>query len=161
MRARTLINGFTVLLLLTGASAGASSGSAEGSAQGTTIRVVYGDLFSEANFPLTDTEGRQSATLDLFKGELLDAEGNAIGVHRCECVNAKPARLGWSCTHVLTLRASEAAARGSIVISGRFLGFNGERLAILGGTGAYAGARGDATQSVEGDAFVTTLFLEP
>ena len=48
---------------------------------------------------------------------------------------------------------------GTVVATGIFRGFSGEQLAVTGGTGAYAGATGTVTLSVEDGKFAATFDL--
>jgi hypothetical protein len=142
-----------VALLLSGLFVGVSHGSTDAA----PVRLAYGDLFAEHQYPLRDKGGRHSGTLEVFKGELLDEEGSRVGHHRCECVDARS--VGWWCTHILTIHDGPYTREGSVVITGLFHGFDGEQLAIVGGTGAYAAATGYAVASVDGDEFLNTLYV--
>lgn len=153
------IGGLTAVLLLSGLLVGAAHGGSGGVRQPQPIELTYGDLLAESNYPLRDDHGNRTAVMSLFRGELLDQDGDAIGIHRCDCINAD--RIGWTCTHILRLRSGPYTGHGQVVITGMFRGFNGEKLAVTGGTGAYANVRGYATSTVDGDDFVTTLYLLP
>jgi hypothetical protein len=155
---RRVIGISAVAVTMAMVTAGAAGRAAEG-AQGQGIRLVYGDLTSDERYRLRDEAGDASAVIELFKGPLFDEDGNEIGVHRCQCINGSG--FGWTCTHIFGLRPGPYTARGTVVITGLFRGFNGERNAITGGTGAYAGAAGFAIASVDDDAFVHTLYLMP
>lgn len=136
---------------------GISDPTSAGTVELVEIRLVYGELALQHGYRLEDERGDRSAVIELYKGPLLDVEGNEIGVHRCQCVHA--AGFGWTCTHIYRLGPGPSTSRGTVVITGVFRGFNGERAAITGGTGAYAGATGYAVATTEGDAFVHTLHL--
>ena len=136
-------------------------GVSHGASRSEVVRLVNGEALAEANYPLRDEHGRRSAGMSLYRGELLDADGNQVGSHRCECVNGQAGGTGWWCTHILSLREGPYTDVGTIVITGLFRGFNGEQLAIVGGTGAYANAGGYATLTVQDQSFVTTLNLSP
>jgi hypothetical protein len=91
----------------------------------------------------------------LLKEGLLDAHGQDAGTAVWRCSSAE--KVAWVCEAYLDLVATSDTAEGSIVAQGLFDGFNGESLAITGGTGAYRGVRGEATLSVEDDKFTWTL----
>jgi hypothetical protein len=127
----------------------------------SVIRLTYGKLLAEVSYRLEGTNGARDTSIDVFRGRLLDEDGNVVGTHRCECLNATGPHVGWFCTHVLSLRRGPSTGFGSVIVSGLFRGFSGESAVITGGTGAYAGVRGYAVSTVEGDEFVQTLHLEP
>ena len=155
MRTRYAIVAAVVALTLS--VAGAAERTRAGTATDAGIRLVYGDLASQRSYRLEDERGKPSAVMELFRGPLLDEDGNEIGIHRCQCVNGSG--YGWTCTHIYRLMEGPFTARGTVVITGVFRGFNGERAAITGGTGAYAGVTGEAVATVEDGAFVHTLHL--
>lgn len=159
MSNRVGIGVIAAALLLSGLLLGAAEGRSGGIARHEVIELINGDLLAESNYPLRDDHGNRTAIMSLFKGELRDQDGVAIGIHRCECINAD--RIGWTCTHILSLRSGPYTDRGQIVITGLFRGFVGEQLAVTGGIGAYADVRGYATSTVDGQDFVTTLYLLP
>lgn len=154
---RKLSVGLVVVALLgSGLRVGVSRGTSGDAADPMVIELVNGELLAEATYRLRDDAGRRSATIDLFKGLLADVDGNEVGVHRCQCINSE---IGWMCTHILNVKPGPYTQRGSVVITGNFRGFAGERLAVTGGTGAYADVNGYATATVDGENFVTTLYL--
>lgn len=108
---------------------------------------------------LRDTDGRRSGNLSVFREPLLDADANHVGNVRVECVTARG--VAWYCTTIATLHAGPFTQEGTIVYTGLFRGFNGEELAVTGGTGAYQNVRGYATLTVQNDLFVRTLYLIP
>jgi hypothetical protein len=108
---------------------------------------------------LRDTEGRRSGNISVFREPLLDADENHVGNARVECTSVR--RVAWYCTAIVTLHAGPFTQEGTVVYTGLFRGFNGEELAVTGGTGAYRNARGHAALSVEGDLYVRTLYLIP
>lgn len=167
MRIRVGIGALAVVLVLLGWWAGASSAEdagisnaqEAGPGQAQAVELIYGELVSETSYPLADGSGDRSAVMDLFKGRLLDRDGTIVGTHRCECVLARG--YGWTCTHIYSLREGPFTDRGTVIVRGVFRGFSGESVAIIGGTGAYAGARGYAVATTEDRRFVHTLFLLP
>jgi Dirigent-like protein len=108
---------------------------------------------------LRDTDGRRSGTISVFREPLLDADEHHVGNARVECTSA--GHVAWFCTAIVTLHAGPFTQEGSVVYTGLFGGFNGEELAVTGGTGAYQNVRGYATLTVEGDLFIRTLYLIP
>jgi hypothetical protein len=137
------------------------AGITQGAAAPGAITLVDKEVVAERGYPLRDQDGARSATLALTRIAVLDEDGNDVGVHTCRCTNATRAHLGWSCTHTISLRDGPFTDRGTIVMVGDFRGYAGEKVAVVGGTGAYTGARGYATATVEGDQFVTTIYLTP
>jgi hypothetical protein len=142
-----------VALVLSGLSVGVSYGTTGP----TTFTVEFGDVLAEHTYPLRDTTGRHTGGIDALKGRLLDADGIDIGRHRSECTSSD--KVAWWCTHTLTLHAGPYTDEGTVTLSGLFKGFSGEEIAVVGGTGAYRGASGYATRSVDGGAFVITVSL--
>jgi hypothetical protein len=126
-----------------------------------SITLVDASVIAEGAYPMRDEDGERNATFTVTRIAVLDADGNEVGTHTCRCTNATKAQLGWSCTHTIALRDGPFTDRGTIVMVGDFRGYAGEKVAIVGGTGAYTGARGYATASVEDDEFLTTLHLLP
>jgi Dirigent-like protein len=133
-------------LLASGLFVGVSSGST-GS---TTVRLTFGELVAEYAYPLRDSQGVRSAELETYRGLILDEGGTRVGAHRS----------GWWCTHLLSLHPGAFTGEGTVVVTGLFKGFSGEQMAIVGGTGAYAGANGYVTATVEGDEFLLVLTLQ-
>jgi hypothetical protein len=146
-------------LLLSGLLVESGYGGPAPVASSQVIRLINGDVLRESSYSLRDGQDERMAVITLYRGDLQDEDGNGVGSHRCDCVSARG--IGATCTHILSLRSGPYTEHGQVVITGPFRGFSGERLAITGGTGAYASARGYATSTVDGDAFVTTLYLVP
>jgi hypothetical protein len=96
--------------------------------------------------------------LSLLKERLRDRAGQDIGTAVWQCANAEA--VAYLCEVYLDLTPEASTGEGTIMAEGRFEGFNGEELAVTGGTGAYAGARGGAILSVVDDEFVWRLELE-
>ena len=95
----------------------------------------------------------------MLKERLQDAEGQDVGTAVWHCTSAED--VAWICEAYLDLTANAPSGEGTIVAEGLFEGFTGESLAVTGGTGAYAGARGDATLSVVNELFTWQLALVP
>jgi hypothetical protein len=157
---RALVGSLAAVLLAAALLAAGSHEGAAGPAGTKVVPLTYGKLLAEASYRLRGTNGSRDSSIDVFRGRLLDADGNVVGTHRCECLNATGPHVGWFCSHVLSLRPGPYTESGSLIVSGLFRGFTGESAVITGGTGAYAGARGYAVATVEGNAFVQTLYLE-
>lgn len=92
----------------------------------------------------TDDNGLRLGDRVAARGPLTDADGTAAGMSYAECVVQRRI-LGsenglWLCTYVLDL------ADGELVVKGLDPRGPGDyEMAVLGGTGAYANASGDAT----------------
>lgn len=110
------------------------------------------------DYPLRDSSGKRSGGISHLKEQLIDVDGDPAGTQVWDCFGSKVTD---SCTNIVTLRSGPHAERGTVVITGIFRGFNGEKFAVTGGTGAYGNVRGYATLTVEGGEFVTTLYLTP
>jgi hypothetical protein len=85
-----------------------------------------------------------------FSGELLDDSGAAIGGIDITCTVTRPGRFDQShqqCTATATL------ADGTLVLSrgGIVFGADSPEGAVIGGTGAYAGAIGEFTETEEAE----------
>jgi hypothetical protein len=129
-------------LLLSGLFVGVSYGGPAGVAASEAIVLHDGDVLAES--------GRQT------KVQVLDEDGDAVGTMVWDCTTHA---VSWTCTNVLSLKDGPYTERGSIVVSGIFRGFVGERLAVTGGTGAYQGAGGSVRLTVEGGEFTHTFTL--
>jgi hypothetical protein len=127
----------------------------DGEAPPTAIELVGGGVISEATFPSDDG----SMALSLLKERLHDRAGQDVGtaVWRCSIAEA----VAHLCEVYLDLSPEASTGEGTIIAEGRFEGFSGEELAVTGGTGAYTGARGGATLSVQDDEFIWQLDLVP
>jgi Dirigent-like protein len=147
------IGAVVAALLLSGLFVGVSQG-APGPA---TIRLEFGKVLAEHGYKLRDEDGRRSGNLSFLKGRLHDADGTDIGRHRSMCPSS--ADVGWWCTHTLVLHDGPYTDEGTITVTGLFKGFSGEESAVIGGTGAYRGASGYATATVESDGFILTVEL--
>jgi len=140
-------------LLLSGLFVGVS----QGVTGPTTVRLTFGELLVERDYPLRERQGDRTGAISFFKGRLEDADGTEIGRHRSECPDADG--VGSWCTHTLVLHDGPHTEAGTITVTGLFKGFNGEEYAVVGGTGGYAGANGTATATVENDEFILTVDL--
>jgi hypothetical protein len=99
---------------------------------------------------------RSKGLVDQIREEALDADGARVGTIRWNCTDGAD----WHCTVVYGLKGSDDE-RGTVVATGIFRGFNGESLAVTGGTGAFANVRGIVVLSVGDDGFTHTLDLIP
>jgi len=104
-------------------------------------------------YPVKNEDGKKTGGLGMFQNGLLDDDGEVVGHVRDQCANAKG--LDWICTMVITLED------GTIVTEGTFGGFQGEELAVLGGTGAYDNVRGYLVLGSDADGGTRTLHLTP
>ena len=91
-----------------------------------------------------DIDGLRLGDRAAARGPLTDADGAKVGTAYGDCVvhrRIRGAEAGlWTCTYVLDL------ADGDLVVEGLDPRGPGEyEMAVLGGTGAYASASGDAT----------------
>jgi allene oxide cyclase len=103
-------------------------------AGGTVIRVVE-HATSDA---VTDTgaSGDSAGDLLTFANKIYDAANrNEIGSDQGFCIRTEVGK-SWECYWTLTL------AGGQITVEGPFLDKGDSVLAVTGGTGKYAGARG-------------------
>lgn len=152
---------FATIAIAVGWLAGTSVAAGNGITEPTVIALSSTgatDTGSKA-YILRDTDGRRSGNISVFREPLLDADANHVGNARVECVSARG--VAWYCTTIATLHAGPFTQEGTIVYTGLFRGFNGEELAVTGGTGAYQNVRGYATLTVQGGLFVQTLYLIP
>jgi allene oxide cyclase len=101
---------------------------------GKTIRVVERattDAVTE-----TGKKGDTSGDLLTFANQVYDAaNAKAVGADDGWCIRTVAGK-SWECAWTTAL------ARGQIMVSGPFLDAGPSKLAIVGGTGAYANARG-------------------
>ena len=132
-----------IATLVVAAFVGVSYGRAPDASTGTKIVLHEGDVLAE--------DGRH------LKAELLDADDQPAGVIVWHCVGSH-GEVSWTCTTVMVLSGT-ATGRGKLVTSGIFRGFNGERVAVTGGTGAYAAAGGQDRLSVTDAGFTHTITL--
>jgi hypothetical protein len=148
-----VIGGLVASLLLSGLLVGVS----QGTTGPATIRLTFGQALASHDYALRDDTGERSGHIAFVKGRLRDADGTAVGRHRSMCPSSE--NVGWWCTHTLVLHDGLYTDQGSITVTGLFHGFNGEAYPVVGGTGAYQGANGSATATVENGDFVLTVEL--
>jgi hypothetical protein len=135
-------------LLMSGLLVGVSFGSPTGIAEPRVITLYAGDgLGPEVSEGIDSQLGCQA----------LDADDDVVGAMRW---NVSGEGANWHATIVYVIKDAELG-RGTIVATGIFRGFNGERLAVTGGTGAYENVRGSVQLTVEQDTFTHTLHLIP
>ena len=150
----------TVLSIVSIASLAAASDGEKAIVDPTSIELHLSGCATDDGDPATgchvyrlrDEAGRRSGTVAKFREPIEDADGNVVGQQFAECIASDGA--GEICTLIEVLRDGPYTDPGTVVLTGRSNG----RLAVTGGTGAYANARGDAT--LEGG-FVLTLELLP
>lgn len=113
-------------LLLSFTSAGAA---------GTTLTVVE----RATTDAVTDTGDKGDTAGDIltFANEIFDAaNANSVGTDNGWCMRTVPGK-AWECFWTAILK------EGQITVEGPFLDAGDSVLAVTGGTGAYAGARGE------------------
>jgi hypothetical protein len=112
----------------------------------------------KARFVDHDGNGLRQADRIAAHGPLTDEGGTRLGTGYADCVVSRHIRDAvtglWNCTYVIDLADGDLVLRG---LDPRGPGVYG--LAVLGGTGAYANASGDATftDSDEATDMVITL----
>src|SRR6478736_1877005 len=143
MRATRGIVAVGALALIATLVAGAGAVAARDSAPAF---VLYSENGVVQEFDLK--HAGDQATISVAMDELVDASGKSIGQHHWQCIRSS---LTWFCTGVMALNDAAQKGAGTIIVGGLFEGFNGESLAVTGGTGAYAGARGTVVLSVDGN----------
>ena len=132
-------------LLLSGMLMGISRGETHlAAAAPATFQLEVGRTISD-----------QSEGLDIVMACVARAGGERVGTILW---NSTGRGRNWHVTIVFRI-TDEAMGAGTVVATGIFRGFNGEQLAVTGGTGAYVGATGTVTLSVEDDRFVHTFDL--
>jgi hypothetical protein len=137
----------SIALLASGLFVGVSFGGPERIEDPQVIELTLGrELRNEQEGPLTQV-----------RSELLDGERDRVGTIFCDSVYLTD----WRISFVYRLRPIAGNPAGTIVATGIFRGFNGETLAVVGGTGGYANVRGSVTLTVVDDEFTHTLSLIP
>ena len=119
--------------------------------------VLYSDEGDGQGFKLRNGSGDR-ATVSIVKDQLTNANGKAVGEQVWQCLASD---LAWYCTGVVALTDAARTGAGDITFAGLFDGFNGESLAITGGTGSYAGARGTIVLKVEQGRLARVVKLIP
>ena len=140
------VGALVAALLLSGMLMGISQGKegTQRAAAPATFQLLVGPTLSE-----------KSQGLDLQTACEARAGGERVGTILW---NSTGRGRNWHVTIVYRI-TDEAMGVGTVVATGIFRGFNGEQLAVTGGTGAYVGATGTATLSVEDERFAHTLDL--
>jgi hypothetical protein len=106
-----------------------------GPGEGTTI-VVIERAASDQVVDLAP-EGDSMGDLLVFANDVYDENNETqVGTDQGWCIRTRVG-VSWECTWTMTL------AEGQIVVQGPFMDTGESTLAIIGGTGAYAGARGE------------------
>jgi hypothetical protein len=144
MREKLGIGALVATLLVSGLLVGVSHGDPPPVAGPQVIELSSGKVLAE----------RSRGISSQIREEALDVDGARIGTIRWNCADGTD----WHCTVVYGLKGSPDT-RGTVVAMGIFRGFDGESLAVVGGTGAFAGAGGAVTLETSGDAFTHTLDL--
>lgn len=101
----------------------------------------------------------ETASVSLLTEPVVDGTGASVGTHTWECLQSEP--VGWFCSGHIQLDEGAETASGTLELMGRFEGFSGESMAVVGGTGAYAAASGEAVLVVRDDAFTRVITLYP
>jgi hypothetical protein len=112
-------------------------------AKNTTLKLVE-RATSDA---VTDLGAKDDSAGDLltFANDVYDvANANKVGADNGWCIRTVPGK-AWECFWTLSL------ADGQITVEGPFLDAGDSVLAITGGTGKYAGARGDMNLHARND----------
>jgi hypothetical protein len=110
----------------------------------TVLHLVEPSHNLKARVVDPDHDGLRLADRIAARGRLKDSEGTRVGMAYGDCLVQKhiedPATGLWNCTYVLDL------ADGDLMLQGLDpRGPGVYEIAVLGGTGAYANASGDAT----------------
>ena len=135
-------------LLVSGLLVGVSQGRGVDSPRrgGATIQLfTTGDVLDEAS----------KGFVHQVRDAALDDGGTRVGTIRWTCNSA----IHQLCTVVYSVSDAGGLGKGTIVATGLFRGFNGESLAVSGGTGDFVGARGEVTLSVIDARFASTIEL--
>lgn len=129
------------LLMITVVAAALGTGGVAAQAAGGS-RAHHGDRFTVVERAITDTVidiGKKGDSLGdqlSFSNPIYDADNKAkIGYDLGNCVRTKVA-VSWECSWTTVL------PNGSIAVMGPFFDASSSDLAIVGGTGRYATARG-------------------
>jgi hypothetical protein len=139
--------------LLTGVGVVAATGPATLSEDPIVLYSAEGG--DGQNFRLRNGDGDR-ATVSVVKDVLTNGNGKVIGAHHWQCVASD---LAWYCTGVIALNNEAPTGQGTITFAGLFKGFNGESLAVTGGTGAYAGAEGTIVLKIQDDQLARVVKL--
>jgi hypothetical protein len=159
MAKRLGIGVLAAALLVSGMLMGVSYAGSAGITEPHVIALHLGDGGSNKNFPIKDEDGGKSGGLGVFREPLLDADGAQVGSLTSTFFLVR--RVAWTDIATFTLKPGAHTEAGTIAIAGNFKGFNGESMAVTGGTGAYENVRGFVTLTAEADGFTYTLNLIP
>jgi hypothetical protein len=139
MRARTTVPLVLVLSTLFAGFIGMRAATGR-----TVLHLVLPSESMHARFIDQDQDGLRLADRAAARGPLTDADGTEVGTAYGDCVvdrRIKDDDTGlWTCSYVLDLEDGDVIVEG---LDPRGSGVY--EMAILGGTGAYANASGDAT----------------
>ena len=110
----------------------------------TVLRLVLPADTQRVRIVDHDVDGLRLGDRAAGRGPLNDADGTRVGIAYADCVVHRPIKgpeTGlWVCTYVLQLDDGDLTVKG---LDPR--GPGEYEMAVLGGTGAYANASGDAT----------------
>ena len=144
------------MALLAALVAGVGAVAAKGPASLTQDAIaLYSGEGAQQGFGLRNRNGDR-ASIGVVRDQLTNANGKAVGKHHWQCLSSS---LASYCTGAIVLSDAAQTGAGTIIFAGIFEGFNGESLAVTGGTGSYAGARGTMVLKVEDGRFVRVVKL--
>jgi allene oxide cyclase len=88
-----------------------------------------------------------------FKGVLTHVDGKKqVGSEQGFCIRIAPADKSWECSFTVIL------ADGQIAVTGPFVDSGDSKMTVVGGTGAYVGAKGTLLVHLRGTTPETDLF---
>ncbi|HHH43892.1 MAG TPA: hypothetical protein ENK49_07130 [Gammaproteobacteria bacterium] len=117
----------------------------------TTLVTIADARTDQAQWIDTGEPGDSAGDILVFDQPLLDEQFKRIGNNAGSCLRTRPGH-SFQCQWTLSL------ADGSIQVAGRELDQGTSTLSIVGGTGRYAGIRGDMTSTNNEDGtFTQTL----
>jgi hypothetical protein len=140
-----LVGALLVSGLLVGASQGRGIGAHSRRGAATIQLFATGDVLDEA------TKG----FVHQVREAALDDGGARVGTTRWNCIGGADQH----CTVVYALKDAGGLGKGTVVATGIFRGFNGETLAVTGGTGDFVGTGGSVTLTVTDGGFTSTIEL--
>jgi dirigent-like protein len=156
---RLTICALAAALLLSGMLMGVSYAGGSGITQPQVIELSLGHGGAGRGFPIKDEDGGRTGQMNVLREVLLDADGNQVGNLTSMFLFAKG--VVWQDVATFTLKAGPHTEAGTVAVMGNFRGFNGESMAVTGGTGAYQNARGFVTLGADGHVLTYTLNLIP
>ena len=119
--------------------------------QPQTLITIADARTDAARYIDTGEPGDSAGDILVFDQPLLDAQHNTIGNNSGTCIRTRVGH-SFQCQWTLTL------ADGSIQVAGREFDKGSSAISIVGGTGRYAGIRGDMTSTNNNDGtFTQTL----